>query len=124
MTDPQVYALLNVLVAGALLTEHTEATVSRNSKSNPVETVAKGYAGESPGAASTELDVTNAVPAADMEFDAGDFIEGLLPIEFTIVLAGKQCVFKGFVISDTFTSGVNKATTYNFKVRAGFSKFA
>ncbi len=124
MSDPQVYGLLNVLVAGALLTEHTEATINRNSKSNPIETVAKGYAGESPGAASMELDVTSAVPEAGFEWNAQDWIEGLIPIEFGIVVAGQQCVFKGFVISDSIQSGVNKPSTYNFKVRAGFAKFA
>lgn len=123
MADPQVYAIFNILIAGSLLTEETEATVKRASKSNAVETVAKGYAGESPGAGSTDLSVTNAIPAADIEFDAGDYIDGLLPVEFTAVAFGKQATFKGFIISDSFTSGVNKASTYSFEARGGFTKF-
>ena len=123
MSDPQVYAVTNVLLAGKLLTEHTEATVKRATKSNAVETVAKGYAGESPGAPSIELSISNVIPAADIEFDAGDYMEGLIPIEFTVVSFGQQLTFKGFVISDSITSGVNKATTYSFEARGAFAKF-
>lgn len=124
MSDPQVYSIMNVLVAGKLLTEHTEATVKRSTKSNPVETVAKGYAGEAPGAPSCEIDISNVIPQDDIEFDAGDAMEGLLPIEFTMVAFGAQLIFKGFIHSDTFSGGVNKATTYNFSARGGFAKFA
>jgi hypothetical protein len=123
-TDPQVYTIMNVLVAGSLLTEHTSATLKRNTKSNAVETVAKGYAGEAPGAASCELDIENVVPQADIEFDAGDYIDGLIPIEFGIVAFGSQLTFKGFIIGDTLSGGVNKATTYNFNVRGSLAKFA
>ena len=59
----QLYTLAYVTVENALLTEEASVTVNRATNSQVVNTVAKGYAGESPGAATTEIQVTNAVPA-------------------------------------------------------------
>lgn len=119
----QLYTLMYVTVNGRLLTEEASADFSRSSNSQAVTTVAKGYAGESPGAPMSEVDVTNAVPAAGFEFDAGDSIEGLIPVEIGILAAGKQAVIPGFIISDSIKHSVNSESNYNFKLRGSFAHF-
>lgn len=119
----QLYTLMYVTVNGRLLTEEAQADFSRSSNSQAVTTVAKGYAGESPGAAMSEVDVTNAVPAAGFEFDAGDSIEGLIPVEIGILAGGKQAVIPGFIISDSIKHSVNSESNYNFKLRGSFARF-
>ena len=51
----QLYTLLYVGVNGTLLAEEQEIDISRTTNSQAVATVAKGYAGESPGAAMIEF---------------------------------------------------------------------
>lgn len=119
----QLYSLMFVTVNGRLMTEEFSVSVSRSSNSQPVQTTAKGYAGESPGGAMTEVDVTSAVPAADFEYNAQDAIEGLIPVEVGVIMAGKQAIVKGFIIADTFKHSVNSESSYDFKMRGPFAKF-
>ncbi len=119
----QLYTLAFVTVAGKLLTEHTEAQVNRSTNSQQVATVAKGYAGESPGAPMVEIDVTNAVPAADFEMDPGPYMANLDVVEIGVLVAGKQLIASGFIISDSFSSGVNTESKLSFKFRGTFPQY-
>jgi hypothetical protein len=124
MAAVQLYSLLYCLVNGKLLTEEASVTLSRSTGSQAVMTVAKGYAGESPGAETVEIDVTNAVPAADFEVDAGPYMETLQAVEIGIVgPGGKTLTAKGFIIGDSLKHSVNSESTYDFKFRGGFAKF-
>jgi hypothetical protein len=118
----QLYTLLYATVGGALLTEEVSLTLSRSTGSQAVMTVSKGYAGESPGANTIELDVTNAIPAAGQEFDSGPAMASLSPVEFGVLIAGKSCVFKGFIIKDTFKHSVNAESSYDFSCRGAFAQ--
>lgn len=120
----QLYTLVYCTINGALLTEEASVTVTRSTNSQAVNTVAKGYAGESPGAAMMEVDVDNAVPAADFEFDPGDNMAALTPAEMGLVgPGGKRLKGKGFIISDTLKHGVNSESMISFKFRGGFAKW-
>lgn len=119
----QLYANAFVSVDGAVLLEHVSLSMSRTTGSQPVVTVAKGYAGESSGAATMEIDVTNAVPTADFEFDAGAAMKALKEKEITIYVAGKRLVAKGFIIADSFKHSANSESAYDFKFRGAFAEF-
>ena len=110
---------------GALLLEELKFSMSRTTNSQAVTTVAKGYAGESPGGPMAEIDVDNAIPAAGMEFDAGPFMASLTPIEVACIgPGGKRCKVKGFPIGDTIEHATNQPGAYRFKMRAPMSQFA
>ncbi len=123
MSNLQVYTLAFVTVAGSLLTEEASVTVHRRTNSNPVNTVAKGYSGESPGAANCEVQVKNAVPSADFEMDPGAYLKALQSVEIGVIAAGKQIVVPGFIIEDTFQHGVNQEATLEFSFRGVFPEW-
>ncbi len=120
MAGLQLYTLAYVLVDGAILTEEGSVTVNRATNSQPVNTVAKGYAGESPGAANVEIMVTSAVPSADFEMNPGRYMKGLKEVEIGVLVAGKQLTAKGFIISDSFKHSVNNESSLDFTFRGGF----
>lgn len=123
MANLQNYSLAYVTVNGSLLTEHASMDITRSTGSQAVMTVAKGYAGESPGASTVEIDITNAVPSADFEFNPGPFMKALQPVEIGIIVASKTLVAKGFIISDAIKHSVNSESTLSFKFRGQFADF-
>jgi hypothetical protein len=123
MSGLQLYALAYCLVDGAILTEEASIQVNRATNSQPVNTVAKGYAGESPGAANCEIQVTNAVPSKDFEMNPGKYMKGLKEVEIGVLVAGKQLTAKGFIISDSFKHSVNNESTLEFSFRGSFADY-
>jgi len=120
----QLYSLLFVSVNGGLLTEEGSVDVTRTTGSQAVTTVAKGYAGESPGAQMCEISVTNAIPSADFEFNPGPFMAALNAVEIGVIgPGGKQLKAKGFIIQDTFTHAVNTESKLSFRFRGQFADF-
>lgn len=117
MANLQRYTKINVYVDGSLLFEEIDVTVRRSTNSQEVKTVAKGYSGESPGAAMCEIDVNNAFPEDGMEFDVGSAMANLTPVEMTQFAGGKTMTVKGFIIEDTAQHGVDKAAGVSFKFR-------
>jgi hypothetical protein len=116
------YSLLFETVDGALLAEEQSITIDRTTNSQAVSTVAKGYAGESPGAAMTEVTVESALPAGGFEFDAFKKMAALIPTNlYTIGPGGKQLKAQVFIISDTVRHGVNQPASYTFKARGTLS---
>jgi len=123
MADVQLYTLIYVLADSALLSEEASVTFSRETGSTPSKTVAKGYAGETPGAPMVELQVSNMVPAAGMEFDAGDYMAAMKPLEMGLLSHGKQLTFKGFIVQDSIKHSASGEAGYDFSVRGVFSKW-
>lgn len=118
MSEFSLYALAYVLVDGGILTQEGSVTVNRSTNSQPVSTVALGYAGESPGAAMVEINVRNAVPSADFEMDPGKYMKSLKEVEIGILgPGGKQLTARGFIISDTFEHSVNAESSLSFQFR-------
>jgi hypothetical protein len=124
MANVQQYALLYATVNGALLTEEASINVTRQTRSQEVNTTAKGYAGESPGAVLMEIDVTSAVPATGIEFDAFSAMVSLTPVNLGILgPGGKVLKVKGFIISDSIQHSVNSESKYDFKFRGTMTAF-
>lgn len=124
MANVQQYSLLYATVNGALLIEEASINVTRQTRSQEVNTTAKGYAGESPGAVLMEIDITSAVPAAGIEFDAYSAMASLTPVNLGILgPGGKVLKVKGFIISDSIQHSVNSESKYDFKFRGTMSAF-
>lgn len=120
----QQYTVLYCTIQNALLSEHGKLSVKRSNGAALVKTVAKGLAGISKGAGMVEVSVENAVPAAGFEYDAGDVIEGLVPIEIGVVgPAGKELKFTGYIMEDDLSHAVDSASSYSFSAVGNFAKF-
>ena len=119
----QLYSNAFVTINGSLLTEEASVTVTKNSGLNPVMTVAKGFAGMSQGAATAEIDVDNAVPSADFEFNPDKFMRSGSTVEVGVIMAGRQTVFVGFITTATYSHSVNAESKLSFKITAGFENF-
>lgn len=121
MSEFSLYSLAYVLVEGMLLAQEGSVSVNRTTNSQAVNTVALGYAGESPGAPMVEIDVKNAVPAADFELNPGKFMKSMKEVEIGVLgPGGKQMTARGFIISDTFEHSVGAESTLSFKFRGKF----
>ena len=120
-TNLQQYTLLFVSAAGPILTQEQDITIRRMSNGQPVSTVVLGYAGDSPGAAMCEIDVTNAIPSLGFEFDPSVPIQSLTPIPLYVYgPGGKILKTTAIIFEDTTSHGVNKQAQISFKARAAF----
>ncbi len=121
MADFALYTLAFVLVDGMLLAQEGSVTVSRSTNSQPVNTVALGYAGESPGASMVEITVKNAVPSADFEMNPGKYMKAMKEVEIGVLgPGGKQLTARGFIISDSFEHSVGSESSLSFQFRGKF----
>lgn len=123
MSNVQTYTKAVVYVNSNLLTEESNVTIKRDSGGNAVKTVAKGYAGRSPGAPMTMITVRNAVPSADFELNPGSFINNTEEVEVSVFAAGKTLTVVGFIISDNFQHGVDNAAELEFEFEGGPSNW-
>ena len=98
-------------------------TISRTTNSNAVQTLARGYVGESPGASMTEITVESPVPSTDFELDPSQFMDELLPVRFTVFGPSKTLSFEGVIISDNFSQAVNGVQTLSFTARGPFARW-
>lgn len=120
----QQYGLYFVTVNGPLLVQEQDVTVDRDTHATQVATVPLGFAGVSPGAAMCEISVTNAVPQAGFEFDAGPNLASLAPADVFVIGPGSKTL-KGQVIihKDNTSHGVNKAAVYSFQCWAPLAQW-
>ena len=123
MANDALYSLIYARIKGALLTEEASISLRRMSNAQVVKTVAKGLAGLSPGAPACEISISNAVPAADLEFDAGPSMLALEEVEFCVEGFGKQAVFKAWITEDGLEHAVDSPSKYDFKAVGRFPVF-
>lgn len=121
--------MAEVHLNGKHLLEEASVQITRNINSQAVNTVAKGYAGESPGAPICEMTVEGAVPA-DAAFDSAQAwgflksFDSLEVQEFAIYLSDNTTLhFHGFIISDSFSHAVNSESKCSFTVRGSYSEW-
>lgn len=113
----ELYTNILVLIDGTLLTEENRVTINRSANSIAQNTVAKGYAGESPGAGMVTITVDNCVPSKDFELDPGKYIFKNRKCQITLIAASRQLTTPGFIISDTLEHGVNAESKLEFQFR-------
>ncbi len=114
------YALCLVRIHGLLLIEEQEVTIDRDSRSQEMNTVAKQYAGESPGAGIMTIDVVEAVPALEFELNWGThFVKLQDEVEIQLEKpGGESLTTTGFIIKDNFRHGVNSPAHVSCHIRA------
>lgn len=111
----QTYTILACAINGALLTEEAKLSMKRANGGKIIETVARGLAGVSPGAPMCTGSISNMVPVAGIEFDAGPYILSLQPVSLKIVQTnGTGCVFQAILMDDETAHGVGIAAGYDF----------
>lgn len=114
MSALQIYERGSVFFANQLLVECVSFTVKADPKLNPISTMQKGFAGVSPGAEMTEVEVTEALPRAGFDYDALRAIQGVEVVDFVCFLGAKKLASKGFISGLDLTSGVDKGAEVKF----------
>lgn len=102
------------------LTMETQCSITRTTGSQPVKTVALGYAGESPGSPMGEISIDSAVPSADFELDPGQFMKNLKQATITIFGPNRTLTTDLFIYEDTFTHSVDQESKLSFKGRCQY----
>lgn len=109
------YTLIYVALDGNVLTEEAKLNIKRSSGGKVVETMAMGFAGVSQGSPIVTGSVSNMIPLAGLEFDAGPYIASLTPISMKVVLSnGLGMVFQAVILDDDASHGVGQAAGYSF----------
>ncbi len=121
--NQQLYSLIYASVNGALLTEHISVEVRRLTDAQVIKTVAKGFAGVSPGAPWCSIDIMNALPSVAFELDPGPFMKALQSVEIALQLAGTIGVSKGFILEDSMSHAVDSPAKLSFKYIGTFPDF-
>jgi hypothetical protein len=122
----QIYSLINVYVAGILAAEEASCTIAQATNSQPVKTVAKGYAGESPGAPMTEVTIDMVNPVAGFEpaqLALMNSMDELVPVQFTFYVASNELVFNGFTTNRDLSHAVDTESKISFKARGSYGTF-
>lgn len=121
MSDLQLYTKAQVYVGGSLLSEEADVSVKRMTGAQVVKTVAKGFAGLSPGAPMLQVSISNAVPAVDFEYNPGTNMLDLDVVEITVFAAGRTLTSKGFVTDDNFSHAVETQSKLAFEFTGQFA---
>lgn len=114
----QLYTLFTCYFNGSLLAEEGQVSVDVDSKAQEVNTVAKGFAGLSPGAAKVTIQIDSAIPAAGFELNPGRFVRTLQPGEMTIFGANVQLTVKGFITKYSVSHSVNNESKLSLTFEA------
>lgn len=121
---PTNYALFKIFVNTNQMAQASSFTLRRMSNSQPVETLALQYSGESPGAARCEISITVHVPTADFELNPGKFIVKNEKVQLDIVHPnGKTLTSNGFIIDDNLDQAVNSPVKLVFNFRGQYADF-
>lgn len=108
-----LYSLLFAGVENALVTECTSVEMKRMGGGQVQHTIAKRFAGISPGSSFCTMSLTMAVPAAGFEYDPGTAIDGYIPTELAVIGPGGQTAkSKGFILEDDIKHGVDQPVTH------------
>ena len=125
MANTQLYTILLSVVGGTLLAEEQEIDWNRTANAQQVDTVAKGFAGMSPGSPMLEVDIVNALPQGGFEFDAGPYIASLTTVAVQVIgPGGKTMKGDAFIVQDQGRHGVNQVARYSFRCIMSIQQFS
>jgi hypothetical protein len=119
----QIYTLVEPYLDGAKLTEATTVKIDVTSKAQIQETIARGFAGVSPGAKMITVTIDSAVPSADFEYDPTTDLSELRVKELTLFAAGRSLSSKGFVIDYSLQGSVNSPSSLSLTFIGEFAKW-
>ena len=109
-----------VYINGKQLTMASKITLKRETGSKQVNTIALGYAGESPGSPMMTGSVTSAIPSQDFELDPGSFMADLKQCTVTLFAGNRPLTFDATITGDSDDFGVDAESTLNFDFRAAY----
>lgn len=119
-----LYTLLYATVENALLAEEQSIDMKRIGGGQIVGTVAKRFAGISPGMSLCQITITSAVPVGGFEYDPGQVIDGYVPVEVGIVgPGGKTGKSKGFIMEDEIKHAMNQESSHTMMFTGPFPQF-
>lgn len=121
MSNPVIYARIDVYWNSALLMEEATVEVTRKTNSQMVSSVQKDYAGESPGAKTLEIRVVSGIPSAGFELNPGAFMTNLTFGTISLFMAGKTLSSTGQIIEDSIAHGVNQESKLTFSFRGNYA---
>jgi len=119
----QEYSSSAVYINNSQLTENASVQVARDAGFQRVLTIAKGFAGVSPGAKLATVTIKGAVPSAGFEFDPGDVMEGLIPVSVAVFAASATFITRGFVEKDTFSHATNGEAMQDIDIICEYGKW-
>jgi len=119
----ELYTNAAVYIEGALLLQATSVQVARKTGAQVQLTMAKGFAGMSPGAPILEITFSNAVPAVEMEYDPGEVMKLLSTQAFTVFAGNRSLTTTGFVTDDTFKKAVNSEASLDITMMCEFAEW-
>lgn len=123
MAGFQDYSTGAVYINGQLLAEAASISISRKTGAIANNTLAKGFAGMSPGVRMMEVKVTSAVPRVGLEYDPGAVMNGLVPVEFAAYVGSKTITTKGYVTEDDMKVAVNAETTIDMSIMCAYAEW-
>lgn len=124
MANLERYTKATLYINGTLTSESSSITVKQAGGGSPVKTIAKGYAGRSPGAPMTMISVDSAVPSSDFEFNPGIVIKNTEVVELTVFAAGRTLTSKGFITDSSFSYSTESNSKLSFEFEGEFAEFA
>lgn len=119
MSSLQIYDRGVFFLNGQLLVESQSVSVTVDPALNEVMTSQKGFAGVSPGAEKTTLDVSAAIPRVGLEVDVLKFIRAVDVVEVILFLGSAKYKGKGFVNNLKMDTGTDRAAGYSFTMVCG-----
>lgn len=119
----EIYTNAAVDIRGQRLLEAATVEVTRQSNAIDQNTLAKGWAGKSPGARKMMIKITNGVRAAGIEYDPGPDILSLAGVAVTIWAASSFLTTVGIVNSDSFKKGVDQNASLEMDIEAEFAQW-
>lgn len=97
MAGNQLYDSAAVFLNKISLAEIEEISIKEASGAHAIITMAKGFAGISPGAQITNVTMKCAIPRAGKEFDFRTSLQGNLEVELVFFAHSKTMSTKGFL---------------------------
>lgn len=117
------YTNATLYINGAMLLESVSVQITRRTNAQPQLTLAKGWAGMSPGAPMMEVTFSNAVPANGMEYDPGAVMAALAEESFTVFAGNASLTTTGFVTEDSFKKAVNSEAAQDITMMCQFAEW-
>ena len=115
----QLYTSASIYFNDSLLSEAMDVTVKYTSNNQVQKTLAKGFAGVSPGSKMTEISISNAVPDAGFEVDVFSTITNTQEVKLTIFAASKTLTIKGFLMDCDFSKATDSESKLSFNFQGG-----
>jgi hypothetical protein len=113
----QVFQYIN----GALLAENTTITLALEGQEQDVNTIVKGFSGQTPGPTKVVASCSNVIPISGFEVDTWNMQLNSVKVEmkFQFGGSGKALTSEGFIRGNKIEGGVGNTTGLDFEFHGG-----